>query len=1137
MTDFDVKKVDLEGSNLIEASAGTGKTYSIGILTLRLIIEKDMPVNKILMVTFTNAAVAELEGRIRKFIRLALQYLDGSINAKNTDGINELIDLIKKNKSLNDDIIRERLKKSERILDETPVMTIHSFCHSILTEYAFECNQMYGTEALHSIDEIISDVVHDFWRKEITKMDADILALLFNPTVMVGDKSRKRLSIDSLIDVVKNELNGQKFEAEINDDLKILKDANENWEIHYENTDWKERLEKHLDTKGIRYKSDQCKKWIQESVNRANFYSKIKKDSAAYVQKIFAKEKEIISNIEGLTLKFINFLYIKVINYSLKKVKDYLRVNKLMTTDELITKVHRSLIKNPEHNNVSEVQSREILIAELRAKYSAVFIDEFQDTDKEQFEIFDTLFGNHETILFYIGDPKQSIYGWRKADLNTYFDAKTNSRVHLMNTNYRSSKNYIAAMNEFFQPQEDFDTFHYKNKDKNNIIDYIKVEAKKNPENIILNKKEIKPLILYSDNPKADVIKKNTAILIYNLLTDGTLKNKTIKPGSIAVLVRKKREGKDIKKELQKYNIPSVTLDSDKIFNSGEAENIGYILETVIELSWKGINKALLNNFTGKSYEDLLEADEKTALDRFKKYQEIWAEKGVYSMLLQFLEDYRVKQHLLSGDLSGGDRILSNFYQVSELLQKAESENNYSKKDLLKFLLRNIEDENEDDEYIQRIENDKEAVTILTIHKSKGLEFDIVIAPFMDLDVKEKGAFTSFRNKNNEYVFVPNKQLGDHEDRWKEQTEQENRRLLYVAVTRAKYACFLFKKKENKTATTLSPFYKALLDKDKKNIDIKTFDLSVNYNEKYISEKHSDLTVIDINIPDLNLKDKHFRKMSYSHLAGDHVYHPKEYKSEGYEDSYEQFIFKDLARGIKAGDMLHNIFEFIDFSDDEDLKWEKVIEQSLSRFLPKDNNEKTQEKLLQMVKTVLKTKINIGNDSFSLSEIERTKRITELEFDFITKRFKIKSLSELENNLPAGYQISHKQNEDIEGLLHGFIDLFFEHEGKYYILDWKSNFLGDMTEDYSKEKMIQAMSESNYHLQYLIYTLAVKKYLSLKNDNFDYDAQFGGVIYIFLRGVREEEDKGIFTFKPEIEAIQKIENIFSKKEINNLIKH
>ena len=238
----------------------------------------------------------------------------------------------------------------------------------------------------------------------------------------------------------------------------------------------------------------------------------------------------------------------------------------------------------------------------------------------------------------------------------------------------------------------------------------------------------------------------------------------------------------------------------------------------------------------------------------------------------------------------------------------------------------------------------------------------------------------------------------------------------------------MFKKKETKKTTCLSPFYNALLDKDKEFIEIKEFDLSVNENEKYIAEKQSDRIVSDIKIPkNLKLSDRHFRKMSYSHLAGDHIYHPKEYKSKGYEeDSYEQFIFKDLARGIKAGDMLHNIFEFIDFSDDEDLNWKKVIEQSLSRFLPKDNNEKTKEKLLEMVQTVLNTTISFGNDSFSLSEIERAKRITELEFDFITKRFKINSLSELENKLPDGYQISHKQNEDIEGLLHGFIDLFFE---------------------------------------------------------------------------------------------------------------
>ena len=276
--------------------------------------------------------------------------------------------------------------------------------------------------------------------------------------------------------------------------------------------------------------------------------------------------------------------------------------------------------------------------------------------------------------------------------------------------------------------------------------------------------------------------------------------------------------------------------------------------------------------------------------------------------------------------------------------------------------------------------------------------------------------------------------------------------------------------------------------------------------------------------------------MSYSYLAGEHRHHPKEYSSLPYEEeSYDQFMFYELARGIKAGDMLHNIFEFIDFTEKNPQNWQKVIATSLERFLPKENTEKNQQKLLEMVDTVLNTQLNTGTASFSLSDIDRSKRITELEFNFITQRFKIDALAALQNYLPEGFLIAHKQNEDIEGLLHGFIDLFFEHKGKYYILDWKSNFLGDRVTHYSPPLLAQAMSESNYHLQYIIYSLAAKKFLELKIKNFDYATQFGGVLYIFLRGVRQGKNTGIFSYKPSPALMAQLDALFSEKKSANLL--
>ena len=427
---------------------------------------------------------------------------------------------------------------------------------------------------------------------------------------------------------------------------------------------------------------------------------------------------------------------------------------------------------------------------------------------------------------------------------------------------------------------------------------------------------------------------------------------------------------------------------------------------------------------------------------------------------------------------------------------------------------------------MQRIESDEEAVKIMTIHKSKGLEFDIVIAPYLDLKISEIGAFTSYRDdKTGDYCFVGQKHLLDKKSVWNAQQEQENRRLLYVAITRAKYNCFLFK--DSKTGTTLSKFYEELKNTDSDYISI---DKYINSNVEYKGDEYKSVDYKYPRIPEIELGDRHWRKMSYSYLAGTHQYIPKEIKKDAYpDDSYSQFIFKDLPRGAHVGNMLHNIFEFVNFMENKDGQWENIIDISLQQFLPKYKGEFNTE-LLEMTKHIVEANIKIGDLSFSLSEIDYEHRKSEIEFDINVSRFKVDELMELQSLMPEGFEINAKTNEDIEGILNGFVDLFFEYKGKYYVLDWKSNFLGDTMEDYTEGKLIDAMNESNYHLQYLIYTMAMKKYLSMKIPNFDYEKQFGGAIYVFLRGVRAGNDNGIFSHKPSLELIEKLEAIFKTKE-------
>jgi exodeoxyribonuclease V beta subunit len=268
------------------------------------------------------------------------------------------------------------------------------------------------------------------------------------------------------------------------------------------------------------------------------------------------------------------------------------------------------------------------------------------------------------------------------------------------------------------------------------------------------------------------------------------------------------------------------------------------------------------------------------------------------------------------------------------------------------------------------------------------------------------------------------------------------------------------------------------------------------------------------------LKEVNWRKLSYTYLNPEHPIVPKLSSGIG-QDAYGDFIFKKLKKGAFTGNLLHSIFENIAFNDP--YHWDKVVKRSLKR-LALVNQDLYNEKLLDLLKHVTETDLNDGQRTFKLSEVSNAVRLNEFEFDFSVKPFQTQAIKQLSK--PA--VPFHLRNADhLEGMMNGKIDLFFEHAGKYYILDWKSNFLGDRVEDYSQEKVWAAMDENNYHLQYHIYTSAVCKYLKMRKPDFNYKTEFGGVFYLFLRGVRNDGNYGLFFHKPELVIIDQLSNILT----------
>ncbi len=1123
---FDAIKTPLQDSNLIEASAGTGKTYSIAILVLRLVLEQKLPIKQVLMVTFTRAAVAELEERIRLFVRSAYKASLGK--TIKDDNIRQLVQ--RAIKTSDTATVQQQLKDAVVLLDELSVLTIHSFCQQTLNEFAFETNQLFGADMLPDNSGVLEEELNKFWRRHITTLHPALLERVWSEKMRANTQKlllehlggKKYLGFDEnteyTIPPKEQAQRMKKLEAVLEKETAL-----------------EQALHQYIAAHAVRLKTVcESNTWAKRglpdllSTPAAFIEELLSRRSSAYIGKLFPdilEKVDLLTPVTEQREQLEEEIRIQLNHLAIAEVSAGLRVykerNNLLGYDDLVSNLHQALVEN----------DNERLVTLLREKYKAVFIDEFQDTDRQQFEIFDRAFGK-KTILFYIGDPKQSIYAWRKADIFTYFKArKSVQNLYGMNVNYRSAPALIDAMNQFFLPEEGFDTFAFG--DQKETIVYIPVGSPRDGEerSLVNGKNPAPPISIYRFPNKEELVAAvaaQTAQLLreegYRLGVKG--KRRPVIPSDIGILVRTAEQGRDTKAALAKLGIPAVTIDDAKVLQSEEALYLLYLVEAVAAPDRSSINRALLSPFTGFRAADILALDDEAVLARFTRYKSRWQEDGIYTALMDFVADFGVRKTLLQSNSENGERIITNLFQLAELVHQVESRKNLSVPELISWLRRGIDGMATDgDEYMQRIESDDDAVKISTIHKSKGLEYKIVLAPFLDFVNHTRQEFLSFRDPvSGDYTSVERARLTEEQKAWQwEQAEQENRRLLYVAITRAVYKCYIFKNDASfNRNSTLATFLKAL----EETADPALIKFEKNPPELPAGRYRAARTPVKSAAPQkvhFQLLEENWRRMSYTMLAGKPVPTPR-VRAFPEDDSYDAFVFGVLRRGARTGNFLHYIFEKIHF--DDDAKWEFWLSEAIRHFVP-GQQELYLPMLRHLLNQVLNARIGIDGTSFTLASVARDKRIPEFEFDFPVPLFIPDSIHSFSDS-SATLLVKTPQElaaPQLEGIMNGKIDLFFEHNGRYYVLDWKSNYLGPSVDDYSPAMLAAAMNESNYHLQYLIYTIAAKKYLQSRIPGFDYSTQFGGVIYVFIRGARAGSEQGIFTVKPALDKIEALEEI------------
>jgi exodeoxyribonuclease V beta subunit len=1155
MQPFNPLTIPLTGRQLIEASAGTGKTFSLALLFLRLILEQGLEVEQILVVTFTNAATEELRGRIRARLREAMDILEGTAESKEGDILAILL------LSLPDPgAARRRLADTLTRLDEAAIHTIHGFCQRMLQDQAFEAGTPFAVEFIESEQLLRREIVEDFWRQRFYRASVEeaewATANWQDPEVLrqVLQGFLARPEVAYVPAITAQELQALQVRAE------------GNWQ--------RVRAAWLRDREAVTFilQDDPCL-----SRDKSKGYGKESLTGILEgMEQLAGRENMAWLLPKGVELLASSVMACRLIGRKIRPEhsfftlfdewyrlhQEFSRAVRAYTLTEAHRFLRSELIRRKQAQNVlyfDDQLSRlaaalagkdgRLLARRIRTRFRVALVDEFQDTDPLQYRIFQNLFGQEpDPGLFMIGDPKQSIYSFRGADIFAYIRARRETpagAAHTMDTNYRSTPAMVRAVNRLFGRRAHFVFAE---------IQFYPVRAGlAADERLFLVEGSVPaplqvqllPLTLAAANKTriakdlaAEAAADWTSREIARLLQLGRsgkarIGGGPVGGGDLAVLVRTHREAELMRRALAKLNIASVYYSQDSVFATDEARQLHQLLAALLDLSdGAQVANALVTDLFGLDAcaLDALRVDQLRwgeTVAELAEYHLRWSRAGVMAMLHLVLHRRQVVSRLAAQ--SGGERKLTNFLHLAELLQSAAGR--FRMDELVRWFSQQIQTPEPDVSSQQlRLESDGDLVKIVTIHKAKGLEYPLVFLPFLwsarQVQGKQIFAFHGPGPDGRDtrlYVDVGSGQEENYRQAERERLA-EDLRLLYVAMTRARCCCYfcwgpVSSLEDSALAWLLHPG-----GGEENGID-------PGLTEEHIRE---DLAGLDSgqgllafvpwpateaerirgegqrqNLPGPAVFegriDTSWAVTSYSRLlagSGTVSSLPEVSAAEsvpGKEAGMSVFTF---PRGAAAGTFLHAVLEQLDF---QELTATGAAEPVADLLRRSGLAPHWAPQVLQWLAQVVDTPLLAGSD-LRLRLLPRKDRLSELGFHFALANLEQDALNSLlrEHFIPP----VEMPQARVHGLMKGYIDLVFRHQDRFYLADYKSNYLGGAVEDYRWENMARAMAGHRYDLQYLIYCVALHRYLGHRLPAYDYDRDFGGVFYLFLRGMRPDLGPG-----------------------------
>ena len=1143
----------LRGTSLIEASAGTGKTYTITALYLRLLLEEKLTVEQILVTTFTEAATAELRDRIRRRLRDAEAAFISGMGAD--PFMAALLEAHPAAEAL------PKLRAALRDFDRAVISTIHGLCQRILREHAFDSRILFDTELIVDQRPLLQDAVDDFWRRHFYEAPAMITMLAeegkWSPatfTRLLDEAARRPLLR------VRPAMDRETFLRLHGEWCALYEELCTLWRAAAREIrecvcegQWARRTH----TIGMAGGAEKLLEQVGEALSGGPasadaFKALLKLTSSALTKacrkgarpplhRFFLLCDRYLQLAPMLPPAFQAWLLVDTSAALIRAKAD----RNVFSFDDLLTRLHRAVLDDPN------------FAAELAERFPAALIDEFQDTDPVQAAIFQRIYGGRNGWLYLIGDPKQAIYAFRGADLFTYLHAAAAAdQPYTLLTNRRSETRMVEAVNFLFgRVPNPF------------VLDQIRfapavASGDRDAEPLLINGQtgpavevwawhDPKQILVGDANREAP---RMTATGIARLLASAaTIGGRPLRPGDIAVLVAENRQAPPVQEALAELGIASRLMTDESVFATAEAAELHTFLAAVAEPARETLVRgALATGLLGLNAADLdaLLADEAAwtlRLTRFQEYRDRWVSAGFIQMFRGFLQQDEVRQRLLSK--LDGERRLTNLLHLGELAHAAVRQRRLGVGALVKWLGdKRAEPSAVADEMKLRLERDDDAVAIITMHRCKGLEYPVTFCPFIwgksrsghrhrpvifhdpDAPGHPLTLELSPERKDAAMAAYENERLA------------EELRIFYVALTRSRHRCILlwgrFHSCEVSAAARIfhppptdDPSPVAALAAQMKALTPEQFAADL---DRLAAESNGTIAIRPLPAAGAPIYrpaepvskdwrarrfrgrlDRSWRISSFTSLISGREPEPRDYDAATSRPGVQPAPggIGAFPAGKRAGSCLHAILERVEYADPASIRQQVDEQLAAFRFPASEWHAAVTGCIQRTVDTPLPA-------GFRMRDVPRSAQLREVEFCFAVDRFAASDLRGLTDPEHA----DRFAFEPRRGLVKGFIDLAFEHAGRWYIADWKSNLLGEEPHAYEPAAVRAAIARHHYQLQYLIYTVALHRWLRLRRAGYDYERDFGGVYYFFLRGIDPARPGlGLFHDRPAGAAIAELD--------------